>query len=124
MRPPCRIRSIPIITLALLLTWSVAAAQSAAPGYRARTFPAAWTPSPTALIHLAAVEPARDAGTPEVAPSASLATAKTGHGGHGEAVALMLVGAAGLVTGLITDEDLLIIAGAGVGGFGLYLYLR
>jgi hypothetical protein len=44
--------------------------------------------------------------------------------GHGEAVALMVVGAAGIVTGLIADEDILVIAGAGVGGVGLYLYLR
>jgi hypothetical protein len=124
MRPTCDIRLIPIISLVLLLTWSVAAAQSPAPAYRAGTIPAAWTPSPTALIHLAAVAPARDASTPELAPSVSLAAAKASKGGHGNAVALMVVGAAGIVTGLIADEDILIIAGAGVGGVGLYLYLR
>jgi hypothetical protein len=37
---------------------------------------------------------------------------------------LMIVGAAGILTGLLVDEDLVTIAGAGVGGFGLYLYLR
>ena len=37
---------------------------------------------------------------------------------------LMIVGAAGIVTGLLVDEDLITIAGAGVGGFGLYLYLK
>jgi hypothetical protein len=37
---------------------------------------------------------------------------------------LMIVGVAGIVTGLIVDEDLITIAGAGVGGFGLYLYLQ
>jgi hypothetical protein len=37
---------------------------------------------------------------------------------------LMIVGAAGIVTGLLADEDLITIAGAGVGGFGLYLYLE
>jgi hypothetical protein len=37
---------------------------------------------------------------------------------------LMIVGVAGLVTGLLIDEDLITIAGAGVGGFGLYLYLQ
>jgi hypothetical protein len=37
---------------------------------------------------------------------------------------LMIVGAAGIVTGLLVDEDLITIAGAGVGGFGLYLYLQ
>jgi hypothetical protein len=37
---------------------------------------------------------------------------------------LMIVGAAGILTGLLVDEDLVTIAGAGVGGFGLYLYLQ
>jgi hypothetical protein len=37
---------------------------------------------------------------------------------------LMIVGAAGIVTGLLVDEDIITIAGAGVGGFGLYLYLE
>lgn len=37
---------------------------------------------------------------------------------------LMIVGAAGIVTGLLVDEGLVTIAGAAVGGFGLYLYLR
>ena len=37
---------------------------------------------------------------------------------------LMIVGAAGIVTGLLVDEDLVTIAGAGVAGFGLYLYLQ
>jgi len=36
----------------------------------------------------------------------------------------MIVGAAGIVTGLLVDEDLVTIAGAAVGGFGLYLYLE
>jgi hypothetical protein len=37
---------------------------------------------------------------------------------------LMIVGAAGIVTGLLVDEALITIAGAAVGGFGLYLYLQ
>jgi hypothetical protein len=37
---------------------------------------------------------------------------------------LMIVGAAGIVTGLLVDEDLITIAGAAVGGYGLYLYLQ
>jgi hypothetical protein len=31
----------------------------------------------------------------------------------------VIVGAAGIVTGLLVDEDVITIAGAGVGGFGL-----
>lgn len=37
---------------------------------------------------------------------------------------LMVVGVAGIVTGLLAHEDLITIAGAGVGGFGLYRYLQ
>lgn len=45
-------------------------------------------------------------------------------GDRREGEILMIVGAAGIVTGLLVDEDLITIAGAGVGGFGLYLYLK
>jgi hypothetical protein len=55
------------------------------------------------------------------APTAALA-AKSGT--RGDAVALMLVGGAGLLSGLITDQDLLTVIGAGVAGVGLYLYVR
>lgn len=37
---------------------------------------------------------------------------------------MMIVGAAGIVTGLLTHEDLITIAGAVVGGVGLYFYLQ
>ena len=37
---------------------------------------------------------------------------------------LMIVGGAGIVTGLLVDESLITIAGAVVGGYGLYFYLR
>jgi hypothetical protein len=37
---------------------------------------------------------------------------------------LMIVGAAGIVTGLLVNEDVITIAGAAVGGFGLYRYLQ
>jgi hypothetical protein len=43
---------------------------------------------------------------------------------RGPGVAFMIVGAAGLVTGLIIDESIVTVAGAGVGLYGLYLYLR
>jgi hypothetical protein len=46
------------------------------------------------------------------------------HGSRKEGVALMIVGAAGIVTGLIVDEPIVTILGAGAGGVGLYLYLR
>jgi hypothetical protein len=36
----------------------------------------------------------------------------------------MIVGGALIVTGLLVDEGLVAIAGAAIGGYGLYLYLR
>lgn len=52
-----------------------------------------------------------------VVPAASLR-----HRGPG--VALMIVGAAAVVTGLLIEESLITILGAGTGLVGLYLYLR
>ena len=46
------------------------------------------------------------------------------HGTHREGAALMLVGIAGIVTGLIIDEPVVTILSAGIGGLGLYLYVR
>lgn len=46
------------------------------------------------------------------------------HGTRHEGLALILVGVAGIVTGLAIDEPVVTIAGAGVGGVGLYFYLR
>ena len=43
---------------------------------------------------------------------------------RGPGVALMIVGAAGIITGLLIDEDIITVAGAGAGLVGLYLYLR
>ncbi len=43
---------------------------------------------------------------------------------RGPGVALMIVGAAGVVTGLLINESVITVVGAGVGLFGLYLYLR
>ncbi|MGH7510414.1 MAG: hypothetical protein ACREMZ_13215 [Gemmatimonadales bacterium] len=37
---------------------------------------------------------------------------------------LMIVGGAVILTGLLVDEGLIAIAGAAIGGYGLYVYLR
>ena len=55
-------------------------------------------------------------------PLAAMRAAGLRHRGPG--VALMLVGVAGVITGLIIDESLITILGAGTGLVGLYLYLR
>ena len=56
---------------------------------------------------------------PDVAALGSLAR----RGGRQKGEVLMIVGVAGLVTGLLIDEDIVTIAGAGVAGVGLYFYL-
>jgi hypothetical protein len=43
---------------------------------------------------------------------------------RGPGVALMVVGGAGIVTGLLIDEGVVTVAGALAGLYGLYLYLR
>lgn len=43
---------------------------------------------------------------------------------RGPGTVLMLLGAAGVVTGLVIDENAFTIVGAAVGLFGLYQYLR
>lgn len=48
----------------------------------------------------------------------------TSRGKRRQGEILMIVGAAGIVTGLLVDEGLITIAGAAVGGYGLYLYLE
>jgi hypothetical protein len=50
--------------------------------------------------------------------------AQQARGNRRQGEILMIVGAAGIVTGLLTDEDLITVAGAVVGGVGLYLYLQ
>lgn len=44
--------------------------------------------------------------------------------GRRDGEVLMIVGGAVILTGLLVDEGLITIAGAAIGGYGLYLYLR
>jgi hypothetical protein len=62
-----------------------------------------------------------DAETREVAPEALVAVRRADrHTG----VTLMIVGLAGVLTGLIVDESAITVAGAIVGGVGLFMYLH
>lgn len=58
------------------------------------------------------------------ATAGSIATASVQSGARREGVTLMLVGAAGMLTGLLIDESAVTILSAGLAGLGLYLYTR
>jgi hypothetical protein len=62
--------------------------------------------------------------TAEVTPMPNEAALVASSGDSHTGEVLMIVGAAGLITGLIIDEDGLTVAGAIVGLVGLYLYLK
>jgi hypothetical protein len=59
-----------------------------------------------------------------LAPRTAELVTQQSRGNRRQGEILMIVGAVGIVTGLVVDEDLVTIAGAAVGGFGLYLYLQ
>jgi hypothetical protein len=56
--------------------------------------------------------------------SANLSTVAVARASKRTGTALMIAGAAALVTGLIIDEDVVTVAGAIAAGVGLFLYLR
>ncbi|MEO8635926.1 MAG: hypothetical protein ABI587_11680 [Gemmatimonadales bacterium] len=66
--------------------------------------------------HLTAL---RQQSTTSVISTTTMVSAKSRRSG----ALLMVVGVAGIVTGLIVDEPIVTIAGAVVGGIGLYMYL-
>lgn len=76
--------------------------------------------SPSVLEHSAALR--LEAESP--AGGADLGRAMVYSGGRRhQGTVLMIVGAAGIVTGLIIDEDIVTLAGAVLGGVGLYMFL-
>jgi hypothetical protein len=78
-------------------------------------------PSPAELMVTAALRPVSMSPLAVDPPRLMASTARAGRR-QGEI--LMIVGGAGILTGLLVDESLITIAGAAVGGYGLYLYLR
>lgn len=77
----------------------------------------AWIAGPAPAAGLAAP----DAETREVAPEALVAVRR---GDRRTGTTLMIVGLAGVLTGLIVDESAITVAGAVVGGVGLFMYLQ
>jgi hypothetical protein len=80
-------------------------------------------PSPAELMVTAALRPVSVAPL-AVDPPRLNASIETARRGRRQGEILMIVGGAGILTGLLVDESLITIAGAAVGGYGLYLYLR
>ena len=68
-----------------------------------------------AALRLAVESPAEAAELGNALPYSS--------GRRHQGTVLMIVGAAGIITGLIIDEDIVTVAGAVLGGVGLYMFL-
>ena len=94
-----------LVSLALLA--AAAPAQAQGPSF---------APNSATYEHLAVLR--QQAAIP-VVPSAAVVSGKSRRSG----ALLMIVGVAGIVTGLVVDEPVVTIAGAVVGGIGLYMYL-
>ena len=103
---------IAISVLSLSLASRPATAQVQGPGLMG--------PSVENLQAAAALRPA----TPAPEQTANLNTVAATRAGKRTGTALMIAGAAALVTGLIIDEDVVTVAGAIAAGVGLFLYLR
>ena len=108
-----------LLPLTLLLAAIVLVPPRAAAAQAASTTSLRATPAQFAAT--AALQPAEK--LPDTSPP-SLEADPYQHGTRTEGVALMVVGLAGIVTGLVVDEPFITVIGAGVGGLGLYFYLR
>jgi predicted component of type VI protein secretion system len=108
-----------ILLAGLVLAAAPCSAQAQGP---ARAIPGASPELLQATAELRPTEPIAPLDATE--PANAMVMVASGHTHHGEAVALMVVGAAGIITGLAVDEPVITIAGAVAGGIGLYLYLR
>ncbi len=115
-----------LVALAVIPRGARAQAAAASP---AAPVVAPATPVPLGVTSLTAPAPSRfdtAAARPfarETSLEPLLAPYRTGrHAAPG--VVLMIVGGAGIVLGALIEEDIVTIAGAGVGLYGLYLYLR
>lgn len=101
-----------LLGVALFVPIHSATAQAAAPN---SVRPSAEQLAATARLYAAA--PAPD-------PASPLTVAAYQDGSRRQGVALMIVGVAGIITGLIIDEPVITILSAGIGGLGLYFYVR
>jgi hypothetical protein len=109
-----RMRSLRLLlVVALVVPLRSAEAQAAAP--------ITLQPSADQMAALAQLQPQVLATSEALPPFVSVSSE---HGSRHEGTVLMIVGVAGLITGLLVDESVLTVIGAGVAGVGLYFYLR
>jgi hypothetical protein len=81
--------------------------------------PRAMMPAPVGLQSSASAVNVMQASLDDATGISALAARR-----RGEGEVLMIVGAAGIVTGILIEEGLISLLGAGVGLYGLYLHLR
>lgn len=114
--PPVAERSTPTITSPTMIAPTTMAPTMTAPSITAPTITAPTITTPTVEPQLS-LRPVNDDVASVVRRRASFS----------RPAVLMITGGALLLTGLLVDGDassILIIAGAGIGGYGLYLHLQ
>lgn len=114
------------LAAATAMTSSLAAQSEAAVLEPAVAGPVAPDAQPRGLRFDAANGAATARLAPEPLPESnrSINWMASNHSTRSEGTALMIVGAAGIILGLVIDEPIVTVAGAVTGGIGLYLYLR
>jgi hypothetical protein len=105
-----------VMNSAILVILTTVLGVAALPAQAAPIQPSAAVLSATAELRLPTPGPL--SGTPRLNTGieARRPTKRTGE-------VLMIVGGAGILVGLLADEAIVTIAGAAVGGYGLYVYL-
>lgn len=112
-----RVQSLSLLlVVALLAPFRPASAQAPASN---SVRPTAGQLAATARLSAPTVPVAERAG-----PVAAAVAVARQDGSRRQGVAFMIVGAAGILTGLLIDEPVISILSAGLGGVGLYLYVR
>lgn len=111
-------RSLPLaVVTAFAFTIGANTLSAQAPG--SAPMPAAFAPHHSALLEPAHASPL----ALDEQPANNLALQNEGPR-ESVAVALMIVGAAGIIVGAATGEGVVTVAGAAAAGIGLYLWLR
>ena len=112
----------PLLLLALSAVPASAPAQSVL--QLSRPQPVSWRVPSDLFTSTGQAAPAQPSEHATLAPAATGAMVMGSGGSRSQGVTLMIVGGAGILTGLLVDESAITIVGAAVAGVGLYLYLK